>query len=77
MSASSSSPFEASRIALVATASTRSTSVARQKAANTAAVWSASSTRSGCSAPVSPTPAAMRTASRISSTRLHQGVSGS
>ena len=43
----------------------------------TAAVWSARSTRSGRSTPFSSSPAPIRTASRISSTRLHQGVPGS
>ena len=76
ISASSSAPFLASRIALVATATTSSTPVASQKAENTAAVWRARSTRSARSTPSSPIPAPIRTASRISSTRLHQGVSG-
>ena len=82
ISASSSSPLAASRIALVARASICRTPVARQKAENTAAVWSASSTRSGRRtrspfAEAVPIPAPIRTASRISSTRLHHGVPGS
>ena len=77
MADSSSSRLEASLIALVATASTWSMPDARQKDANTAAVCSARSIRSGRSTRSSPIPAPIRTASRISSTRLHQGVSGS
>ena len=81
ISASSSSPFAASRIALVATASTCSTPVARQNAENDrgGVKRAARPAPDAAGSPppfVAPMPAPMRTASRISSTRLHQAVSG-
>ena len=61
-------------MALVATASTRSTPDARRKLENTMAVWTARFIGLGCSAPDSPIPALTRVGSRISSIRLHQPV---
>ena len=68
----SSSRLGASRMALVATASTSSIPEASQNAANTAAVCRARSIGPGWSSPSGPRPSLTRTASRISSVSAHQ-----
>ena len=72
ISRSSSSRFAASRMALVATAYTAETPVARQKASKTSTVRSARRIGSDPSLPPSPIPSLIRTASRISSACCHQ-----
>ena len=72
MAESSSSRLAASRMALVATASTCSTPWASRNEEKTAAVWIARSIGLGWSTPSSPIPALTRVASRISSASAHQ-----
>src|SRR3954449_10099617 len=68
MASSRSSPFSASRIALVASATTSRMRDASQNALNTCAVCSARSNGSAWIRPVASIPSLTRTASRISST---------
>src|SRR3954471_18077250 len=68
MASSRSSPFSASRIALVASATTSRMRDASQNALNTCAVCSARSNGSSWIRPVASIPSLTRTASRISST---------